>query len=262
MRQRVFLAVCMIAVLLLSLCQSQSSVAKKKAVSRLKGGLMVEKPYTKSRAIPLEKGNNFRLRDFLTLGRDNSNKRELRNRIRKHPKQKITLSGEGFAIKRQNFRPLYKGLYQLKVETEEASYVFPIYVVDKVYKLEADEIDKIWITIYRIYEGEFTASVESPEKIRQIVEKINQAEFTVNYEESQRVRIGNVGFTVNIQWKDGRMMELDTFNGGGFRIWNGWTLIGVYWAHSNLQAAMDCYDCLCQVFDEFVPAHRGERSSW
>ena len=262
MRRRVFLAVCMIAVLLLSLYQSQSSVAKKKAASRLKGGLMVEKPYEKSRAIPLEKGKNFRLRDFLTLGRDNSDKRELRKWMKKHPKQKITLSGEGFAIKRQNFRPLYKGLYQLKVETEESSYVFPIYVVDKVYKLEADEIDKVWITIYRIGEGEFTAAVESPEKIRQIVEKINQVEFAMDYELSQRVRVGNVGFTVNIQWKDGRMAELKTFNGGGFRIRDGWTLVGVYWARSNLQAAMDCYDCLCQVFDESVPAHRGERSSW
>lgn len=262
MRQKAFVAVCMVVILLLSLYQSQPSVAKKKAVSRLKGGLMLDKPNTKLRAVPLEKGKNFRFQDFLVLGRDNSYKRKLRKWIKKNPKQRVTLSGEGFAIKGQNFRPLNEGLYQLKVETEEAGYVFPIYVVDKVYKLEADEIDKVWITVYRIYEGEFTAVVENQEGVRRIVDKINQAEFTLNDEYSQHVRVGNVGFTVNIQWKDGRMTELKTFNGGGFRIRDGWTLVGVYWAQSNLQTAMDCYDYLCQVFDESVPAHRGKRSSY
>lgn len=270
MKQKYLIFSCIIAVLILSLCPVQPVSAKAKSGSRsvsaakrkncrLKGYLDNSETQ-RVPACPVEKGRTYRLKDFLKLGRDNDYKKDLRKSMEKKPKQEITLSGKEFVIKKQTFRPKKKGLYELKIETREVSYIFPLYVIDEIYKIEADEISRISITIPIIEEGDFTAVVQEPADIQQIVEKINRAEFVFDPEESKGVRSGNAGYTLGIQWKDGRVTKMGELNYGGFRIKNGFTVFGCYWSSSNSQTARECVDYIEQIFDKYVPAHKGEHS--
>lgn len=258
-RKRIIFS-CIIAVLLLSLCPVQPVVAKTK---KLKGYVDIDKTvidkYKESGKLCvhlLEKGKKYSLRNFLNTGKNGSLKEDLLTRIKKKPKQQIALSGVGFKIKKQTFQPQKEGLYMLKVETNEVSYIFPIYAVNKEYKVNLDEVDKISITIHRMGNS-YTALVEEPLVLGHIVDRINRADYSFNFEGSMERRVGNTGFTVGIQWKNGRVTELDTLNYGGFSINNGW--VSAKWS-SDSQAARDFVDYIGQVFDDYLPKHRGERS--
>lgn len=262
MKRKCIISICMVIVLALSLCQIQPVAAKTK---RLKGGLDTDKTevdkYQESgelRVHLLEKGKTYRLRNFLNTGKKGFLKEDLLTRIKKKPKQKITLSGVGFKIKKQTFQPQKEGLYMLKVETNEVSYIFPVYAVNKEYKVNLNEVDKISISIHRMGNS-YTALVEDPLVLHHIVDRINRADYRFNFEGSMKQRVGNAGFTVGIQWKDGRVTELHTLNYGGFMISKKWW-VSAKWS-SDSQGARDFVDYIGQVFDDYLPKHRGERSN-
>ena len=194
--------------------------AKKSGVYRLKRNLdadksKVDKYKSELRVHLLEKGKTYRLKSFLNMEEKSLLKEELVTRIKKKPKQKITLSGEGIKIKKQTFCPQKEGLYMLKVETDEDSYIFPIYAVNHEYKVNLDEVDKISITI-------------------------NQ-----------------MGKSYTALHMDGRKTELNTLNYGGFSINTGW--VRAKWS-SDSPSAIDFVDYIGQVFDDYLPKHRGKRS--
>lgn len=235
--------------------------AKKSGVYRLKRNLdadksKVDKYKSELRVHLLEKGKTYRLKSFLNMEEKSLLKEELVTRIKKKPKQKITLSGEGIKIKKQTFCPQKEGLYMLKVETDEDSYIFPIYAVNQEYKVNLDEVDKISITINQMGKS-YTALVQEPLVLRHIVDRINRAEYRFDFAESREYRVGNTGFAVGIQWKDGRKTELNTLNYGGFSINTGW--VRAKWS-SDSPSAIDFVDYIGQVFDDYLPKHRGKRS--
>lgn len=204
----------------------------------------------------LEKGKTYRLKSFLNMDEKSLLKEELITRIKKKPRQKITLSGEGIKIKKQTFCPEKEGLYMLKVETTEDSYIFPIYAVNKEYKVNLNEVDKISITVNQMGKS-YTALVQEPLVLRHIVDRINRADYSFDFAGSRKRRVGNTGFTVGIQWKDGRVTELNTLNYGGFSINTGW--VRAKWS-SDSQSATDFVDYIGQVFDNYLPKYRGKRS--
>ncbi len=264
MRQRVFLAVCMIAVLLLSLCQSQSSVAKKKAASRLKGGLDMDISKMEadredgmiSRHYLVERGKTYNLWEFLNTGGGGFAKEELRVKMKKKPWQNVTLSGAGLKIKKQTFKVNKAGRFNLKVETEKKTYLFPLYAVNKKYVVNKDEILRVWITIHTINFDFFTAAIDEPEVIQQIAEKINRADYTFDLKRSLQNRPGNTGYIIEFQWKDGRVSEMKTLNYGGFNVSTGWGN-RASWS-SGSQSARDFVDYIAQIFNTYAPGHEDE----
>ena len=151
--------------------------------------------------ITLQKGKFYKVNDFLKLaGTVNSNAEKLRTKIKKGMKCRI--SGKGLNIKKKMFKAKKTGEYKLKIKLKKKVYVFPVYVADKGYQLQPEEVTSIKISSYATVPP-VPIQFNTQEAVSQFVEKINQAKYTIRFPKTLVERPGFVGCCVVIYYQDG-----------------------------------------------------------
>lgn len=162
----------------------------------------------------VQKGKSYKLDDFLKLvATSNSDVGDLRSKIKKGTK--ITVSGKGLQTTKRTFKGNKAGGYTLKIKTEKKTYVFPLCVVDKMYKLQADQVARIEISSY-LTTPPVAKEFNTPEQINQFVEKVNQAKFTFTLPKTLFVKTGFSGYRIVLYASDGKQIATWWLTESGF----------------------------------------------
>ncbi len=164
--------------------------------------------------ISVQKGKSYKLDDFLKLvATSNSDAGDLRSNIKKGTE--YTVSGKGLQLTKRTFKGKKVGKYTLKIKTKKKTYVFPLCVVDKTYKLQADQVARIEISSYQT-PPPVAKEFNTPEQINQFVAKVNEAKFTFTLPKTLFKNTGFVGYRVVLYASDGTQMAMWWLTESGF----------------------------------------------
>lgn len=166
------------------------------------------------RNISVQKGKSYKLDDFLKLAATGKSAAgELRSKIKKGTE--YTVSGKGLQITKRTFKGKKVGKYTLRIKTKKKIYVFPLCVVDKTYKLRADEVARIEISSY-LTPPPVSKELNAPGQINEFVGKVNQTKFTFTLPKTLFKNPGFVGYRVVLYASDGTQMATWWLTESGF----------------------------------------------
>lgn len=166
------------------------------------------------RNISIQKGKSYKLDDFLKLAATGKSvSGDLRSKIKKG--MEYTVSGKGLQVTKRTFKGKKVGKYTLKIKTKKKTYVFPLCVVDKTYKLRANEIARIGISSY-LTTPPVSKELNTPGQINEFVDKVNQAKFTFTLPKTLFKNPGFVGYRVVLYASDGTQIATWWLTESGF----------------------------------------------
>lgn len=165
--------------------------------------------------ISVQKGKSYKLDDFLKLvATSNSDAGDLRSNIKKGTE--YTVSGKGLQLTKRTFKGKKVGKYTLKIKTKKKTYAFPLCVVDKTYKLQADQVARIGISSYQT-PPPVAKEFNTPEQINEFVAKVNQTKFTFMLPKTLFKNSGCfVGYRVELYASDGKLIAAWWLTESGF----------------------------------------------
>lgn len=195
--------------------------------------------------VSISKGKYYSLKRFVSILKNSNNSKHYDvSYVSSDMKEdkKAILSGKGLTIRKQSFKAVKTGTFRLKVKVNGNSYIFPLWVVEPYYKMDFQNVGKISLKKYVMWESTM-AFIEDTDVINKIMHEINRARYSFDVECSLRSNVECDDYFVSLYSKDGRILESIMLCPHKIvRSRSTWT--------ADISAAKECFDYISAVYND------------
>ncbi len=170
---------------------------------KIEGNLVRKTTFT---SVSISKGKYYSLKRFIGFLKNSSRHdvSDISSDMKKDTK--AILSGKGLTVRKNSFKAVKTGTFQLKIKVNGSSYVIPLRVVEPYYQMNFQEVRKISIKKYVMWKST-KVFIEDMNKINRIMYEINRARYSFDVHYSLLNPLGCDDFFISLYSEDGRTLE-------------------------------------------------------
>ncbi len=170
---------------------------------KIEGNLVRKTTFT---SVSISKGKYYSLKRFVSILKTGSRHDVSYISSDMKKDKKATLFGKGLTVRKNSFKAVNTGTFQLKVKVNGSVYVFPLCVVEPYYQMNFQEVRKISIKRYVMWKST-KVFIEDMNTINRIMYEINRARYSFDVHYSLLNSLACDDFFISLYSEDGQTLE-------------------------------------------------------
>ena len=170
---------------------------------KIEGNLVRKTTFT---SVSISKGKYYSLKRFIGFLKNSSRHdvSDISSDMKKDTK--AILSGKGLTVRKNSFKAVKTGTFQLKIKVNGSSYVIPLRVVEPYYQMDFQDVGQISIKKYVMWKST-KIFIKDTNTISKITDEINRARYSFDVEFSLHNHAACDDFFISLYSEDGRTLE-------------------------------------------------------